>query len=67
MKELMKLTDCENDQLVEATRLWFARSGGVVEVSIKKVAQQHSHEHHDDIMPPGFGRVKILPEVKQWK
>lgn len=59
----MKLTKCEGDQLIEATKLWFARSGGEVKVTIKEVALQHGHEHHDDVMPPGFSRIH-LPEVK---
>ena len=61
----MKLTTCEGDQLIEATRLWFAKNGGVVDVKIKKIAQQHEHEHNDDVMPSGFNRINILPELKR--
>ena len=64
--EHMKLTECEGEQLIEATRLWFARNGGVVDVTIKKVAEQHNHEHNDDVMPPGWSKHMPTTEVMTW-
>ena len=56
----MKLTTCENNQLVEVTRLWFAKNGGPIELILKSTPVQHSHSDSNDVMPPGFSKHKIL-------
>ena len=40
----MQLTKCESDQLIEITRLWFARNGGVVNIKVKQIKQKHKQE-----------------------
>jgi len=55
----MKLTNCENNQLVEATGMWFARSGGAINLKIKKVEILHEHEDSAGVMPKGFSKHKV--------
>ena len=62
----MDLTKCEGDQLIEATRLWFARTGGVIDLKIKSVTTTHAHETSVDIMPPGFSKHEPTKEVLKW-
>ena len=40
----MQLTKCESDQLIEITRLWFARSGGLVNIKIKQIKTEREEE-----------------------
>ena len=47
----MNLTKCELNQFTEATRLWFAKNGGVIDVKIKTVDLRQEDEGPDFIMP----------------
>ena len=52
----MKLTNCELKQITEATRLWFARNGGVIDVKIKQVKTKRAEENVF-IKPKGFDKA----------
>ena len=52
----MKPTKCESDQIIEAFTLWFARSGGIVDIKIKKIEMSHEHEELNSVMPQGFSK-----------
>jgi len=65
-REILRLTKCENDQLVEATRLWFARSGGVIDQKIKVVNLKQEDEVPDFIMPPRWNKHKPCDDSKDW-
>lgn len=52
----LRLTKCENDQLVEATRLWFAKNGGVVDQKIRTIELEQEDEAPDFIMPPRWNK-----------
>lgn len=66
----MKLTTCEGDQLIEATRLWFAKSGGVIKIKIKKVKLVHDQDESVYFIPKDFensytnkDRMKVYMEI----
>ena len=40
----MELIKHELDQFTEFTRLWFARNGGMIDISIKQIKQEHKQE-----------------------
>ena len=52
----MELTTCESNQLVEATKLWFARSGGIVSIKIKQIKLHHNHDETSSIKPSEFDK-----------
>ncbi len=66
MREPLHLTKCENDQLVEATRLWFAKNGGVVDCKIKVIKLEQEDEEPDFIMPPKWNKHKPCEDSKKW-
>lgn len=53
-REQLQLTECESKQLVEATRLWFARNGGPVKLKIKSTRISHDHSEIVKIKPDTF-------------
>ena len=40
----MKLEKHEGNQLSEATKIWFAKNGGAVDIKIKQVKTEHKQE-----------------------
>ena len=54
----MRLTKCESNQLIEATRMWFNKNGGNVDVKIKKVEVSHQHDNVTFIRPLNFSKVE---------
>jgi len=63
-REPLRLTECELKQLTEATRLWFARSGGIIDKKIKVVKLNQEDEAPDFIMPPKWNKHEPCKELK---
>ena len=65
-REIIILSQCECDQLVEATEMWFARGGGAINAKIKKVELLHEHDYAGSIMPPDWNKHEPSKEVLKW-
>ena len=65
-RDTIHLTECENNQLVEATRFWFAKNGGVVDRKIKVVKLNQEDETLDFIMPPKWNKHEPCKASKYW-
>ena len=65
-RDTIHLTECELKQLTEATRLWFAKNGGVVDKKIKVVKLNQEDEAPDFIMPPKWNKHIPCEDSKDW-